>query len=67
MHEDQIEILLLALQSTYQDMSVAAKEVVLGQVEALKAKCDEAVEARKKAEQDIETLRPVRTKLMLAE
>lgn len=40
-------------------MSVAAKEVVLGQLDALKAKCEEAVEARKKAEQDIETLRPV--------
>lgn len=44
---------------TFQDMSVAAKEVVLGQLDALKAKCEEAVEARKKAEQDIETLRPV--------
>lgn len=48
-------------------MSVAAKEVVLGQLQALKAKYDEAVEARKKAEQDIETVRPVRTKLMLEE
>lgn len=44
---------------TFQDMSVAAKVVVLGQLDALKAKCEEAVEARKKAEQDIENLRPV--------
>lgn len=44
---------------TFQDMSVSAKEVALGQLDALKAKCEEAVEARKKAEQDIETLRPV--------
>lgn len=44
---------------TFQDMSVAAKEVVVSQLDALKAKCEEAVEARKKAEQDIETLRPV--------
>ncbi|XP_029705693.1 notochord granular surface isoform X2 [Takifugu rubripes] len=40
------------------DMSVAAKEVVLGQLDALKAKCEEQLEARKKAKQDIETLRP---------
>uniref|UniRef100_H3D025 Notochord granular surface n=1 Tax=Tetraodon nigroviridis TaxID=99883 RepID=H3D025_TETNG len=35
-----------------------AKEAVLGQLAALKAKYDEAVEARKKVEQDIETVRP---------
>lgn len=40
-------------------MSVAANGVVLGQLDALKAKCDEAVEARKMAEQDIEIVRPV--------
>ncbi|CAG01775.1 unnamed protein product, partial [Tetraodon nigroviridis] len=39
-------------------MSVEAKEAVLGQLAALKAKYDEAVEARKKVEQDIETVRP---------
>lgn len=45
-------------------MSVEAKEAVLGQLAALKAKYDEAVEARKKVEQDIETVRPVREKLL---
>lgn len=45
---------------------MAANEVVLGQLNALKAKCDEAVESRKKAEQDIETVRPV-GKLMQVE
>lgn len=43
------------------------KEAVLGQLGALKAKYDEAVEARKKIEQDIETVRPVREKLMQEE
>lgn len=40
-------------------MSVEAKEAVLGQLGELKAKFEEAVEARKKVEQDIETVRPV--------
>ncbi|XP_031721734.1 notochord granular surface [Anarrhichthys ocellatus] len=40
------------------DMSLAAKEAMLGQFEMLKAKYDEAVNARKKAEHDIENLRP---------
>ncbi|XP_026174809.1 notochord granular surface [Mastacembelus armatus] len=40
------------------DMSLAAKEAMLGQLNMLKAKYDEIVEARKKAEHDIETLRP---------
>lgn len=48
-------------------MSVEAKEAVLGQLDALKAKYDEAVETRKKVEQDIETVRPVREKLMRVE
>lgn len=39
---------------------MAAKEVVLAQLDALKVKYDEAVEARKKTEQDIEAVRPVR-------
>lgn len=45
---------------TVQDMSLAAKEAMLGQLDMLKAKYDEAVDARKKTEHDIENLRPVR-------
>lgn len=48
-------------------MSVEAKEAVLGQLGALKAKFEEAVDARKKVEQDIETVRPVREKLIQAD
>ncbi|XP_041815168.1 notochord granular surface [Chelmon rostratus] len=40
------------------DMSLAAKEAMLGQLDMLKAKYDEAVDARKKTEHDIEALRP---------
>ncbi|XP_074471738.1 notochord granular surface [Sebastes fasciatus] len=40
------------------DMSLAAKEAMLGQLDMLKAKYDEAVDARKKTEYDIENLRP---------
>ncbi|KAM6906504.1 notochord granular surface isoform 2-T2 [Lycodopsis pacificus] len=40
------------------DMSLAAKEAMLGQFEMLKAKYDEAVDARKKVEHDIDNLRP---------
>lgn len=44
-------------------MSLVAKEAMLGQLDTLKAKYDEAVDARKKTEHDIEALRPVRTSL----
>ncbi|XP_032399228.1 notochord granular surface isoform X1 [Etheostoma spectabile] len=40
------------------DTSLAAKEAMLGQLDKLKAKYTEAVDARKKTEQDIENLRP---------
>eukprot|EP00064_Thunnus_orientalis_P003784 superscaffoldBa00000323_g3795 len=40
------------------DVSLAAKEAMLGQLDTLKIKYDEAVEARKKTEQEIEALRP---------
>ncbi|XP_035534087.1 notochord granular surface [Morone saxatilis] len=40
------------------DVSLAAKEAMLGQLDMLKAKYDEAVVARKKTEHDIEVLRP---------
>ncbi|KAM9840277.1 notochord granular surface [Aulostomus maculatus] len=40
------------------DLSVAAKEAMLGQLDMLKAKYDDAVVARKKTEQEIEALRP---------
>ncbi|XP_073349632.1 notochord granular surface [Pagrus major] len=40
------------------DMSLAAKEALLGQLDTLKAKYDEAVVARKETEHDIEALRP---------
>lgn len=63
----KVRLFLRSLQSTYQDMSVEAKEAVLGQLDALKAKFKEAVEARKKVEQDIETVRPVREKLIQAD
>lgn len=43
-----------------QDVSVAAKDAMLGQLDSLKAKYDEAVEARKNTEHDIEAIRPVR-------
>lgn len=48
----------------YKDISVAAKEAMLDQLDKLKAKYDEAVDARKKTERDIEALRPVRNKLI---
>uniref|UniRef100_A0A3Q4BJD7 IF rod domain-containing protein n=1 Tax=Mola mola TaxID=94237 RepID=A0A3Q4BJD7_MOLML len=40
------------------DTSLAAKEAMLGQLDMLKAKYNEAVDARKKTEHDIETVRP---------
>ncbi|KAM7368045.1 hypothetical protein PAMP_014298 [Pampus punctatissimus] len=40
------------------DVSLAAKEAMLGQLDILKAKYDEAVVARKKTEHEIEALRP---------
>ncbi|KAF0023321.1 hypothetical protein F2P81_023951 [Scophthalmus maximus] len=40
------------------DMSLAAKEAMLGQLDMIKAKYDDAVLSRKKAEHDIESLRP---------
>ncbi|CAB1424507.1 unnamed protein product [Pleuronectes platessa] len=40
------------------DMSVAAKDAMLGQLDRLKAKYNEAVEARKNTEHDIDSLRP---------
>ncbi|XP_072307501.1 notochord granular surface [Eucyclogobius newberryi] len=39
-------------------LSLAAKEAMLGQLETLKSKYNEAVEARKQTELDIEALRP---------
>lgn len=42
-----------------QDASLAAKEAMLGQLDALKAKYEVAFEARKRTEEDIEALRPV--------
>ncbi|CAJ1077159.1 notochord granular surface isoform X3 [Xyrichtys novacula] len=40
------------------DLSLEAKEAMAGQLDMLKSKYEEAVEARKKTEQDIEILRP---------
>ncbi|XP_061076203.1 desmin [Conger conger] len=40
------------------DMAVAAKEAMAGHLEMLKAKFEEAVELRKKAEEEIEAFRP---------
>ncbi|XP_030641009.1 glial fibrillary acidic protein [Chanos chanos] len=40
------------------DLAVAAKEAMAGQLEMIKAKYEEAVEMRKKAEMDIEAFRP---------
>lgn len=42
------------------DLAVAAKDAMAGQLEMMKAKYEEAVELRKKAELDIENFRPVR-------
>ncbi|XP_072218694.1 notochord granular surface [Leuresthes tenuis] len=43
---------------TQRDLSLAAKEAMIGQLDMLKAKYHEALEARKQTELDIETLRP---------
>ncbi|XP_030639182.1 notochord granular surface [Chanos chanos] len=40
------------------DLAIAAKEAMAGQLEMLKAKFEEALEARKKAELDVEGFRP---------
>ncbi|XP_034556021.1 notochord granular surface isoform X2 [Notolabrus celidotus] len=40
------------------DLSLAAKEAMMGKLDMLKSKHEEAVEARKQTEQDIEILRP---------
>ncbi|KAM9703712.1 notochord granular surface isoform 1-T1 [Menidia menidia] len=43
---------------TQRDLSLAAKEVMVGQLDMLKAKYEESLQARKQAELDIEALRP---------
>lgn len=45
-----------------QDTSLAAKEAMCGQLDALKAKYEEALVARKDTEEVIVALRPVRNK-----
>lgn len=47
----------------FKDLAVAAKDAMAGQLEMMKAKYEEAVELRKKAEMDIENFRPVRQAL----
>lgn len=42
-----------------QDLSLAAKAAMLGQLDTLKARYNEALETRKKSEYEIEALRPV--------
>lgn len=46
--------------SDMQALALAAKEAMSGQLEMLKVKYEEALEARKKAEMEIEAFRPVR-------
>lgn len=48
-----------------QDLSLAAKEALLTQLETFKSKYDEALAARKQTELEIEVLRPVRQKWSL--
>ncbi|RXM30278.1 Low molecular weight neuronal intermediate filament [Acipenser ruthenus] len=60
LYEEQLrELKKIAEQMKIQrDMAVAAKEAMAGQLEMIKVKYEEAHEARKKAELEIETLRP---------
>ncbi|KAM9338978.1 LOW QUALITY PROTEIN: notochord granular surface [Symphorus nematophorus] len=60
LYESQLKDLLRVAEQmrVQRDLSVAAKEAMLGQLDSLKAKYDEAVIARKKTEHDIENLRP---------
>ncbi|XP_076135767.1 glial fibrillary acidic protein-like [Alosa pseudoharengus] len=60
LYEEQLkELRKLADQMRMQrDLAVAAKDAMAGQLEMMKARYEEAVELRKKAEMDIENLRP---------
>ncbi|KAJ8409179.1 hypothetical protein AAFF_G00242000 [Aldrovandia affinis] len=60
LYEDQLrELKRIADQMKIQrDMALAAKEAMAGQLEMLKARYEEALEARKKAELEIEAFRP---------
>ncbi|XP_006626375.2 desmin isoform X1 [Lepisosteus oculatus] len=60
LYEEQLRELkrIADLMRAQRDMSLAAKEAMAGQLEMLKAKYEEAVEGRKKAERDIEAFRP---------
>ncbi|KTG37281.1 hypothetical protein cypCar_00011265 [Cyprinus carpio] len=60
LYEDQLrELRRIADQMKVQrDLAVAAKDAMAGQLEMLKVKYEEAVEARKKAELEIEAFRP---------
>ncbi|XP_060759572.1 notochord granular surface [Neoarius graeffei] len=60
MYEEQLrELRRVADQMRVQrDLAVAAKEAMVTQLEMVKAKYEEALEARKKAEQDIEVFKP---------
>ncbi|XP_051547164.1 desmin-like [Myxocyprinus asiaticus] len=60
LYEDQLrELRRIADQMKVQrDLAVAARDAMAGQLEMLKVKYEEAVEARKKAEMEIEAFRP---------
>ncbi|TSZ83230.1 Desmin [Bagarius yarrelli] len=60
MYEEQLrELRRVAEQMRVQrDLAIAAKEAMTAQLEMIRAKYEEALEARKKAEQDIETFKP---------
>ncbi|XP_073694132.1 notochord granular surface [Garra rufa] len=60
LYEDQLrELRRIADQMKVQrDLAVAAKDAMAGQLEMLKVKYEEAVEARKKAELEIEAFKP---------
>ncbi|KAM6986210.1 desmin-like [Aplochiton taeniatus] len=60
LYEEQLkELLRIADQVRVQrDMAVAAKEAMAGELEMIKARCQEALEMRKQAEMDVEAFRP---------
>ncbi|XP_034018741.1 notochord granular surface [Thalassophryne amazonica] len=59
LYESQLRGLIRDVEKmrTQRDVALATKEAMLGQLDALKAKYEEAVEMRKKTEEEIEALR----------
>ena len=59
-----INPLRLILHMVFQELALAAKQAMSGQLEAIKIRYEEAVELRRKAELEIEAFRPVRFDLL---